>query len=130
MILAFGGKALGANEDIVVVQYDSAKRLEAVVGQLVLRDLQMTENSKFCDFAIVHGTRGLALDCEWLHFEPGEIAFRTECQYVENLEDFATEYYPAGWVEQMGHGFMLKSGGECEVWLDFNTGRTIVSLKS
>ena len=133
--LAVGGKVLDANEELMVIQHDSCKRLEAVV-RFIIREgyLRLTENQKFADFAIVHGRNGLALDCDWLLFErtdeAGQVSFRRECEYIRDLEDFATEYEAPAWIDQVGHGFMLKDDGDCQAWLDFNTGRTVVSLKS
>jgi hypothetical protein len=130
---ALGGKLLGANEDILAVQLDSPDRLEAVSRHLIKCGLHMTRNGRFADFAIVHGSHGLSLDCDWLTFittpEGGEVSFRTTSQYVEGLATFAVEYQGAEWIDQLGHGFMLDSTGDCQVWLDFNSGRTVVSLK-
>lgn len=132
--LAVGGKVLDASEDLMVIQHDSYKRLEAVAGFLIREGyLRLTENQKFADFAIVHGEKGLALDCDWLLFEHteegGEISFRRESEYVRDLEDFATDYEAPAWIDQVGHGFMLKDDVDCQAWLDFNSGRTVVSLK-
>src|SRR5688572_23236408 len=130
--LAFGGKVLGSDEHIMVVQLDSPERLEAVSRNLIKCGLRMTRDGKFEDFAIVHGTHGPGMPCDWLHFqataEGGEVTFRRECEYVAGLEDFAS-YEAPDWIDQVGHGFMLASEGEYDVWLDFATGRTIVSLK-
>ncbi|MGI9043532.1 MAG: hypothetical protein ACR2GK_05345 [Gemmatimonadaceae bacterium] len=117
----------------MVISFDSHTRLEAVVGQLILRDLKLSENGRFADFAIIHGTHGLALDCDWLTFEHtergGHVSFRKPCEYIEGLEDFAASCDRFTWIDQVGHGFMLSSDKEHEAWIDFETGRTIVSLK-
>ncbi|MGK2960519.1 MAG: hypothetical protein ACSLFK_00080 [Gemmatimonadaceae bacterium] len=135
MTLAVGGKALGASEELMVIQHDSHKRLEAVAGFLIREGyLRLTENGKFADFAIVHGQKGLALDCDWLLFEltdeGGQVSFRRQCEYVRGLANFATEYEAPAWIDQLGHGFMLKTDEDFETWVDFNTGRTLVRLKS
>ncbi len=131
--LALGGKALDSNEEIFIVQHDSAKRQEAVVRQLILQGLQMTQAGRFAEFALVHGTHGPSLGCDWLVFEStpegGRVSFRHKCEYVEGLEDFASDDYHPAWIPHVGHGFMLASDDEYDVWLDFYTGRTIVNLK-
>lgn len=131
--LALGGKVAGSNKDIMVVQLDSPTRLEAVSRHVIKCGLRMTQNGRFADFAIVHGTHGLAMPCDWIHFsrngESGEVSFRRECEYVEGLEDFAGDHYAPAWIDQVGHGFMLASEDDYDVWLDFATGRTVVSLK-
>ena len=130
--LALGGKVLGSDTQLMVVQLDSPERLEAVSRNLIKCGLRMTRDGEFEDFAIVHGTRGLAMPCDWLHFrsaaEGGEVTFRKGCAYVAGLEDFASYDVPV-WIDQLGHGFMLASEDEYDVWLDFGTGRTIVMLK-
>lgn len=131
--LAFGTKTLGANESILVLQCDSPERLEAVSGWLIERGFRMTKKGKFADFAIVHGDHGLALDCSWLTFtrkpDGAEVAFRVRSRHVEGLDEFAAESPDAAWIDQVGHGFVLDSSDECDVWLDFASGRTVVSLK-
>jgi hypothetical protein len=127
--LAWSGKVLSSNKELLVVQFDSAERVEAVAKFLLSLDLQMTRDGKFCDYAIVHGTHGLALECDWLHFTPGEVAFRTPSHWVQNLGDFTAEGHHWLWIDQIGHGFLLESNDEHQVWLDFSTGRTVVNLK-
>ena len=133
LTLAFGNRALDADENIMAVQVDSSRRLEAISGQLIKSGLRMTHHGKFADFAIVHGEHGLAMDCDWLTFnvtpDGGEVQFRTNSQYVEGLDSFTTESQDVEWIDQMGHGFVLDSGDDYNVWLDFNSGRTVVSLK-
>jgi hypothetical protein len=131
--MAFGTRTLGANESVLVVQADSPERLEAVAGWLIKRGLRLTENGRFADFALVHGDHGLSLECDWLTFirnpDGGEVVFRPPCRYVEGLDDFVVESRDVDWIDQVGHGFMLNSSEEYDVWLDFSSGRTIVSLK-
>lgn len=131
--LALGGRVAGSNKNIMVVQLDSPTRLEAVSRHLIKCGLRMTENGRFADFAIVHGRHGLAMPCDWIHFsrteEAGEVSFRKECEYIDGLEDFAGDYHAPAWIDQVGHGFMLASEEDYDVWLDFATGRTLVSLK-
>ena len=131
--LALGGKVAGSDKDIMVVRLDSPERLEAVSRNLIKCGLRMTRNGRFEDFAIVHGTHGLSLPCDWIHFsktaEAGEVSFRKNCEYVEGLEDFISDYHAPAWIDQVGHGFMLASEDDYEVWLDFATGRTIVNLR-
>ena len=49
--------------------------------------------------------------------------------YGEGLQAFATETRDVEWIDQMGNGFVLESGDDYNVWLDFDSGRTVVSLK-
>ena len=132
--LAFGTRNLGADENIMIVQADSPERLEALSGWLIDHGLHMTANEKFADFAIAHGEHGLSMPCDWLSFtrtpDSGEVTFRAPCRHVEGLEEFVVESQEVAWIEQVGHGFMLDSGDDYDVWLDFTSGRTVVSLKA
>lgn len=131
--LAVGGKALDSNEEIFIVQHDSAKRQEAVVRQLILQGMQMTQGDRFADFALVHGTHGPSLGCDWLIFEStpegGQVSFRNRCVYVENFEALAGGWCRGFWVPPSGDGFILASEDEHDVWLDFYTGRTFITFK-
>lgn len=128
-----GGKAGDYDDYLMVTAVDSHTRLEAVVRQLIEHGLKLTENGKFADFAIVHGTHGLALDCDWLTFEHteagGQVSFRKPCEYIEGLADY-TATASWAWIDQVGHGFLVSSDKEHEAWIDFASGRMIVSLKS
>ncbi|MEO5590433.1 MAG: hypothetical protein ABIS03_12660 [Gemmatimonadaceae bacterium] len=130
--LAVGGKAGDYDDYLMVISVDSHARLEAVVRQLILHGLKLSEHGRFADFAIVHGKYGLALDCDWLIFEHteagGRVSFRKPCEYIEGLADF-TASESSAWIDQVGHGFMVSSDREHDAWIDFGSGRMIVSLK-
>ncbi len=117
----------------MVVQVDTPARLEAITRQLIACGLRMTDNGRFADFALAHGTHGLSMPCDWLHMEHSEkgaeISFRTRWQYLKGLKNFATDYYGTAWIDQVGAGFMLASNDDHEAWLDFNSGRTVVNFK-
>ena len=120
-----GVESVTPKYNLIAVRFSSAQHLEEFVKSLIESGLRMSSDGVFEDFAIVHGTHGLAMACDWLEFEDGrirEIYEAAEPDLDEELRDME-------WVTGRGHGFMVSRNGDEDVWLDFSTGRTVVSLK-
>jgi hypothetical protein len=120
------------NEDLVVMQCKQHTQLEELVKHLLARGLNMIRNGAFDDFAIVHGTHGLVMPCPWLDFRPGEkgtVRFRSADDLL-NLSSAEHRYEGPGWIASRGFGFMISQEPDHDVWLDFNTGGTVVTLRS
>lgn len=123
-----------AGKDIIVVQLDEPTCLESVTRQLIRYGFDMTRDGKFADFALVHGAHGPSMPCDWLGYQPHEgsgiVWFRSAPIETESLVDENYDWNSEGWITERGHGFMLAREPDHDVWLDFDSGRTIISLKN
>lgn len=120
------------NEDLVVMECENHTELERVAGYLICRGLNMARNGAFEDFAIVHGTRGIPLPCDWLEYrldaEGSTVRFISDHQRLD-LGAAGNGYDGPGWMPARGHGFVISQQDDYDVWLDFETGGTVVSLR-
>lgn len=129
-----GVEAVTANGDLIAVRFSSASQLEEFVKMLLSSGLDLTNNGSFEDFAIVHGTHGFAMPCDWLEFhreDEGGIVWPAswEMEPESVLPDIHESAEEMAWITGLGHGFMVSREDDREVWLDFTTGRTVVNLK-
>src|SRR5512138_274335 len=58
--------------NLIAIRFSSASYLEDFVKALLESGLRMSRDEVFEDFAIVHGTYGLAMPCDWLEFRHDE----------------------------------------------------------
>jgi hypothetical protein len=120
------------NPDLIVMECQSHTDLENVVAYLLSKGLSMTSDGAFDDFAIVHGTHGFSMRCRWLDYKTdadgATIRFKTGADPLD-LSLAETGYEGPGWITARGHGFMISQRDDFDVWVDFNTGGTIVSLR-
>ncbi len=102
------------------------------MAYLLAKGLNMTRDGAFEDFAIVHGTHGIPLPCRWLDYRPDAngalIRFKTESDPLD-LSVIESGYEGPGWIAARGHGFMIAQEDDYDVWVDFTTGGTIISLR-
>jgi hypothetical protein len=129
-----GVDSVTANGDLIAVRFASASELEEFVKMLVRSGLELTSNGSFEDFAIVHGTHGFAMPCDWLEFhreDEGGIVWpiQYEMQPESVLPDIHEPAEEMSWITGLGHGFMVSREDDHEVWLDFTTGRTVIELR-
>lgn len=129
-----GVESVTANGDLIAVRFSSASQLEEFVKMLLSSGLDLTNNGSFEDFAIVHGTHGFAMPCDWLEFhreDEGGIVWPTQYEMEPEsvLPDIHESAEEMAWITGLGHGFMVSREADREVWLDFTTGRTVVKLK-
>lgn len=126
-----GVTAVTPKQNLIAVRFDSASHLEEFVKSLIEGGLRMSVDGVFEDFAIVHGTHGLAMPCDWLEFrydaDGGKI--REVYETAESTPSTEEDLNDMEWITGLGHGFMVSRNDDQDVWLDFTTGRTVVSLK-
>jgi hypothetical protein len=119
------------NDDLIVMPCNSHWLVEDLSEYLIEANLHMTKNEQFEDFAIVHGKYGIPMPCAWLDYnrigEKGTVEFKPANDPL-NLEPANVGYEGAGWIVPRGHGFVISSDDEYDVWLDFLTGQTVVTL--
>lgn len=92
----------------------------------------MTRDGKFSDFAIVHGKHGLPMPCDWLEYSADGDGAMIRLKPENDVFDvsFAGHGYEGpSWIAARGHGFILSQEDDYDVWLDFTTGGTVVSLR-
>ena len=133
-VSAFPGvESVTPKHNLIAVRFTAALHLEEFVKELLNSGLRMSTDGMFEDFAIVHGTHGLAMPCDWLEFrhdeEGGRIWEVFDIVGSEPEPSNPEEHDDMEWVTGLGHGFMLSRNDDHDVWLDFSTGRTVVSLK-
>lgn len=129
-----GVESVTANGDLIAVRFSSASQLEDFVKMLLRSGLDLSRNGVFEDFAIVHGTHGFAMPCDWLEFhredENGMVWPTSDEPDIDPiLLDVQESAEEMAWITGLGHGFMVSREDDREVWLDFTTGRTVVNLK-
>lgn len=128
-----GARSIEFSNDFIVTQCSNPADLEAHVTDLLDCGFNMTRDGRFADFAIVHGVHGLALPCDWLELRNvqggGMVSLKTAAPDALAFADDIFSCDESGWITELGHGFMLSREQDYDLWLDFNTGRTIVSLK-
>ena len=128
-----GVAAVESNKDLIVVQFSDTSRMESFVRQMILYGFTMTNDDKFEDFALVHASHELPMPCDWLIIRRDEegtsIWLKPEWVDPSPLLTTVGEDAPPAWGTPMGHGFMLARENDYDVWLDFNSGRTVVCLK-
>lgn len=128
-----GVVSVSTGEGIIAVQFSDPSRLESLVKALIDHGFTMTVDGKFEDFALVHGRHGLSMPCDWLGFrsdeEGGMVWLRTSIPEQPSAFSDVYDWDSMGWITERGHGFMLSRDDHSDVWLDFHSGRTIVSLK-
>lgn len=120
------------NDDLVAMQCENHTELEEVVKYLLSRGLTMTRDGAFADFAIAHGTHGVALPCAWLEYQnegdTATVSLRPERDFLA-FDWSDTGYEGPGWLAARGKGFIVSQEDDYDVWVDFSTGGTVVSLR-
>lgn len=128
-----GVAAVESNTDLIVVQFIDTSCMDSFVRQMILYGFTMTTDDKFEDFALVHASHELPMPCDWLIIrredEGTSIWLKPEWVDPSPLLTTVGENAPPAWGTPMGHGFMLAREKDYDVWLDFNSGRTVVCLK-
>ena len=120
------------NEDFIVMPCENHNQLEDLVEYLLRRGLTMTRDGAFADFAIVHGTHGVPMPCAWLDYrrdgDTATIRLKPEIDFLE-FDWSESGYEGPGWIAARGHGFIVSQEEDYDVWVDFTTGGTVVSLR-
>lgn len=127
-----GVTSVATGDGIIAIQFENATCLESMVRHLLNDAFDMTRDGNFEDFALIHGTHGLPMPCDWLGFRSGENGGTIWLKSHVPEESILGDVYSwdsTNWITERGHGFMLSRDEYSDVWLDFNSGRTIVSLK-
>lgn len=123
---------VASNRDLVAIQYSEPAALEALVAHMIASGLDMTRDGKFADFAIVHGRHGLPMPCAWLDYlrdgDAGNVCLKPEVDFLE-FDWSDSGYEGPGWIAARGHGFIVSQKPDYDVWVDFTTGGTVVSLR-
>jgi hypothetical protein len=119
------------NENLIVMPCYNHWLLEDLTEYLIHLGLRMTSEEKFSDFAIVHGTHGLPMQCTWLQYRregsSATVEFRSADSLL-NIDGADCGYDSDGWIRSRGHGFVISRDEDYDVWLDFITGETVVTL--
>lgn len=117
---------------LTVIACENHTQLEEVVKYFLARGLNMTRDGAFEDFAIVHGTHGIPMPCTWLDYQRDGDGATVSLKPERNFLEFGwsdSGYEGPGWMAARGHGFVLSQEKDYDVWIDFTTGGTVVSLR-